>query len=646
MALVSSVSCSKDVISLKDKIHDQWFLAQSGPNKFTQLDQDLNKKSLIKKNTFDPILELANIALERARECQADPQMLGRLESYIARINLKLAASEVVKQFGDQFYRMEPDTATDLMIVDVNKLANAVHVIGRSLLPATGTYCGCKMPPEEDSKLINSGVLNYCEGVASQKGYMRESGTQVEHRMGAHSAVITLEEAPGGFDTKLTYTESGDSNWRVRRDKLIELLKKEYGFTCESEELSTKCEGMLENGNGIRALALLISRTKDIDLIDKDCIANAIEKAISEAKQINEDFGQDAYKRWEGIRDSYGWKDLLGCKLASGEERREEREEEEPESRREKLNRRVGEYLEYLADWQNKLLNEDVDYYSFTGTHWILYDEKQLEEICQSLANSGYSEAGSCKENLELTKAKDRGTIKSLIHSCGGDFEKILADAIKAGYLSTEDDVGYYAGQMAEACHHIGDSECEKKANHLLHHADEVLDKYKQPSPETPKHEWEDNVLHGLIDEVVGYADRLAVLRVELPGKGCSWAGVWDAYRMIGLEESMRLTCGEMDAKGYPPNAEGCRSATRNAKAQDKETVEDFLKTCNDPETLVQDAVNQGWNTKPSFKKALQRLGSVARYGNADIDFHRKIDDMLADSETFLKKFLAEEAVK
>lgn len=365
MTTATRQTCGGYLINAKDVIHNVWFDLQT--EKRTQGDD-----SYLRRDLLVTINQYVNDSLDQIHKCSPDNAMYKNI--LIARDNLreKLQSATPVEMEEYTFLKMPKETAREILITDINRLANYIHQAGQELIKVQGTYCGCEILGEIDMRSINTGVLNYCEGtlkLGHKRGHIMPPGNKVEHKPGAvqsHAFVVDFEQGEEGYDVNAEYTESGDSAWRVRKKGVQDMLESK-GLVCQNpiQDLSMKCKGSLKEDD-IREVALMISQLKDIDLLPEGCIDQAFDYAKKQADRLltwphKEEIWNIS---WDRASES-----VHECVAeASGElerERQRELEREDRETERKRVEARDKRREEARARERKRVerLNNEIDHH-------------------------------------------------------------------------------------------------------------------------------------------------------------------------------------------------------------------------------------------------------------------------------------------
>ncbi len=464
--------CSQKLIALKDTIHRRWYNAQAYPAKQKQLDD-----TIVLKPALDAVLEKAYEALNQAKDCQASEAQLAELARYVGTVEGKIKQAELTENLGQQYYKMPNEVAQELFITDINRLANAVHLIGSSFFIVAGEYGGCALSEDnKDTRELNNGVLSYCEGVSKPYGginsWLMERGTRVEHKLGAHKATLDFAENEDGYGIAINYDESGDQNWETRQAEARGILEGEYGATCEIDGTNMKCKTDIKDPAKIRELAGFLSRLQDLDLLEVDCIGRGAVTALETAKKENERLNAGLYKSRKGVYDVGSWADILGCRSASQARREEEsrRWEEEGYDSREaweqaRQRRAVWDAIEYSEAHANK---------SFDIIRRLL-DDNENPDRCRLaydrlLMAMGYGEEIEDKCDRVDDEVSCERIAKNIADKAKKLAPEVIAECPPVPQILHEEQQGspYHVMTVKRACELAENDECVTVANQTL----------------------------------------------------------------------------------------------------------------------------------------------------------------------------------
>lgn len=404
LTMVEEVNCGGSIIGKKDTIHRLWFELQSYPAKIRIKDD-----TLLNQEKAQQIISTAKEALEKAKKCDAPFYKIQQLEKLIKRFEDKVNAVSTTNYAGSNYYKMLPDLATDLLINDINRIANSVHIIGYGLIPTEEGYAGCEMSRGDSLSEVNRGALSYCEGVSRNLGRLREGGTSIEHLMGKHHNSIRFTEEEDGYGIRMEYVESGDDNWEDRQDCVTGHMKDRFGIRCEpGDGLLSKCQGILRSSQDIRELAYFMGSLSDVDLLTSSCIEAACTYAKENAKEIVVENKEESYRVMPYPSEASSWNEKV-CDIPA-EEQQERRELEHWESEfrfwKERAEARRKATESYKCDtmvyFEALMADESAD---------------NMESTCRRLAGlSDY--AGYCSTQSDEARELNEEAFKALVKRC------------------------------------------------------------------------------------------------------------------------------------------------------------------------------------------------------------------------------------
>ena len=438
--------CSAKIIDLKDRIHEYWFDSQTRQVRTPEI-------SYVEKESLDHLLNKGKEALTQAKECGADPSLIGQLDRLIARVGMKLAGTKEIRREGEIYYALPKEVAQNLFVSDINKLANTVHKIGRSLFEVAGKYGGCKLGPDEDTSELNAGVLSYCEGAPGENAMIMKGGTRVEHHLGCHSAKVDIQEAERGYDLKLDYTESGYENYRERLSKAIDVLQDKYNLECTGNRLHAECQGKIRDLGRIRELATFLGRLVDIDLLKEECVESAVGNAYETAREVNEELRERAYTSYEGVRDIESWKSYLDCYPEEERREREEEEEERP-SRGRILLRQLQSTTNDIRYFQGNARMSKCTPHAYSNLFYAIKNEQNIDNICMELSRIGeHWREKSCEMRLNEVKEVNTRLANELVARCPPEPIILSAEA-------TPGELQWTTNNIQAVCERIENEEC------------------------------------------------------------------------------------------------------------------------------------------------------------------------------------------
>jgi len=462
--MAETTKCAGALIELKDSIHRIWFDLQSYPSSIK-----LGDTRLLQKDLADEILARANDAVRTAEDCEApsgmEPRWEGLRESLsntIKRIAAKLQSSQVQNFSGANYYAMDQEQATSLIINDINNMANYVHRLGYSFIKNDSKYCGCRLDSGDDLAAVNKGALAYCEGVPGY-AYLRQGGTKVEHSLGAHKNVITFTEDEDGYEVGLEYIESGANVWEDRRDGVLKVLTDDYDMECESGEGQvSKCAGQIRDLDKIREIAYFMSGIHDVDLLLGQCVPDAIKLAHTSAQEVVEELGAEAYTRYPYPYDMKDWANEV-CPDLKGTLRDEEREEEEEEDDSERLVKELWSNAKwYISKIKSNLKTKPLcTWQGFARVkETIITLENNLKGICRELHEGGFYHANDdCEGAYDELEPALKSYISEFLQDCPPESVIAYVSALYSGY-----DLEPILNTVSDVCAYMDRDDCVQKA--------------------------------------------------------------------------------------------------------------------------------------------------------------------------------------
>lgn len=437
------MGCAGDIITIKDRIHQDWFELQSYPSKIKYGDQTLLRVNDVKK-----VVDDAAEAIFKASDCNVGPGYINRIRGLLDRLTEKINATTITNYLGQPYYSMPADFATNILISDINKLANAIHVAGYSLVKPGEKYGGCSLQRGQNLDAVNGGVLAYCEGVSAGTSLIQERGTKLEHQLGVHKNVIGFTEEEDGYKVNLAYTESGHSNWDRRQDGVIKQVG-EYGLECEVEGTTAKCEGDMADKDRIREMAYFFSGIHDVDLLSDKCIKLAIDWAIEKAVAVVKERSDEAYK----VFPSPYYKDEWAIDIC-GET--EERYRPTRQDRIGLVHENISETIYFMEKHRAKVKNFSCTKVPYGEADLLSNYERTLDEQCRQLGNLGDNfGAKTCENDLDQEKRLNDFAARSLTRRC--DPIPII-HSIEA--TSDRDWLNYDLGIIQKVCERAEDQKC------------------------------------------------------------------------------------------------------------------------------------------------------------------------------------------
>jgi len=404
-----------DIIKLKDMIHTKWFELQHAK-------RSGGGHAFLQKLIYDEIVRLGHEALSTLKTIDPQSPFIKRIQGPLHEFQRKAWVAEDIGYIGPKpYYVMTPEAGQDAITQDINRLANAIHHAGMSLINSREEYCGCQISEfVEDLSSINTGVLKYCEGALklnnNRRAWIHAPGDKVEHRPGSatnHANVIKFIPTEKGYDVEMKYMESGDANWMNRQDEVIGVVL-EKGGKCEVEEKTAKCQIKDTSDDDIIDLALLISQLKDIDLMSEDCIPLAFQLITQQAEELKKIEPKENIWRepWTRVSDM---SEIMECseQTYEGDADRERRE-----ITKERRFRNDIDSLESMMEWAiRKSKTEGCTKYPYN----CLADNdlsESIRESCERIKKETTYPFGWC---MNLANQREKGikeAAKDLVDRC------------------------------------------------------------------------------------------------------------------------------------------------------------------------------------------------------------------------------------
>jgi len=440
------------LIQAKDTIHTKWFELQASKRSSPEC-------AFLQKSLYDDILNLGKEALSELERGHPESKYITRLESVLNEIEWKSNVADETRIEGEVYYVMTPERGRDAITLDINRLANEVHLAGMSLLQAQAQYCGCNISPLVDLRSINTGVLRYCEGTLSlgrKRGWVHAPGATVEHKPGAverHANTVKFEPTERGYDLDIEYVESGDSNWRLRQGGVVDFIVKKDGRCGDLGELMVKCDIKDASEDDILDLALLVSQLKDIDLLNRECIPMAFELAHEQATELKGlepreelwDVNWTRASEFDAVRDCEG-----GEYSEDGEADRERR------IRRAELERRCTAAIEADESEINYAIEKAQNDPCTLKPYSRLDDVNYIEGIlaaCQQIKRETNGPWAWCMDLAKERKEDLKHAAKDLVERCPP--EGIILGLEAMGYIGK-----YPMTQVAYICELAENQDC------------------------------------------------------------------------------------------------------------------------------------------------------------------------------------------
>lgn len=455
--MVKVADAAGALIKFKDDIHTQWFELQGSK----RADQE---HSFLERSAYDEIVRLGKEAINMLREADPGSQFIPRIKKPLNEVEWKSNVAEDITHIGPTvFYVMTPERGQEVITQDINRLANEIHQAGMSLIKAGEEYCGCNVEDIiEDISSINTGVLRYCEGALYRQGrvaWILEPGDVVEHRPGtvaSHVNKIKFEPTEKGYNIDMVYTESGDENWRGRRDGVVALIKKKGG-SCDIphiDNLSSKCEIENASDETILDIALMLSQLKDVDLAARDCIPMAFELMKIQADELKKiEPKEEIWKTpWTIVPD---FSEMMECQEGASVPERER--EERRERRKALLEERLSVDIESLdEDIKWALHHSETDPCTIMP-YLRLHDGNVIEDIrntCDRIKNETDGSYGWCQSLANLREEEIKEAAKELVGRCPP--EGIILGVEASSYPGRD----YDLSRINYVCHEAGNEAC------------------------------------------------------------------------------------------------------------------------------------------------------------------------------------------
>jgi hypothetical protein len=444
------VECAGPLIETKDKLHRRWFELQSFPQNV-----ESEGTTLLDRRLLDIIVEESQKAVDYAKGCEADPEHIAMASGLITRLKDKIDFSDKTRYAGRVYYRMLPTMATSILISDINKLINSIHEMGRAFVDIEGRFGGCALERQDDTRELNRATLAYCEGVASS-GTLRKSGTVVEHKLGAHHNVLEVDEQEDGYNAQIEYTESGASNWDSRQQGVMNHLKEKWGIECEAQGLSAKCRGKVKTPLEFTEIAYFLSSIRDVDLLNYNCVLEAIEWAESEASNTVEELKGKSYTRKPYPNDSDDWRTTI-CPYDEERERRRRRED-----RLQELDSNASYWTSKGTSAVDKLAGEPckIDVYGLANE--AITARENLKSVCREIREVGGSSL-DCDYDKNILEERSKEAFKTLLERCP---TAPIIKVLESKYTGYE--LAYNMHELENVCEDIGDEDCLREVNEAI----------------------------------------------------------------------------------------------------------------------------------------------------------------------------------
>lgn len=439
------------LIQAKDTIHTKWFELQASKRSSPEC-------AFLQKSLYDDILNLGKEALSELERGHSISKHIPRLESVLNEIEWKSNVADETRIGGEVYYVMTPERGRDAITLDINRLANQVHLAGMSLLQAKEEYCGCDISPLLILSSINTGVLRYCEGtlyLAKRRGWVQGPGDRVEHKPGAvdrHANTVKFEPTEKGYDLDIEYVESGDSNWRLRQGGVADFIVKKGGRCGDLGDLMVKCEIKDASEEDILDLALLVSQLKDIDLLNRDCIPMAFELALEQATELKA--VEPREELWDIDWTRAGNFDAIKvCEGGDGEDGEDDRERRD---RRSKKGERLTADIEAYQSDMTYAIEKAKDAPCTWKPYSRLDDGDYADNIlvnCQQIKTETSEAWGWCMDLAKELKEDLKHAAKGLVERCPP--EGIILGLEATGYIGK-----YPLTQVAHICALAENQDC------------------------------------------------------------------------------------------------------------------------------------------------------------------------------------------
>jgi hypothetical protein len=480
---MSASDCGVEIIRKKDSMHQDWDSLQKKPGKMS-----VGMEVLLDKNMVDEVVRLAEEAIEVARNCPEKQPDVTQLADKLEEVRERVRGFGKTHYYTMNFYTMTPPEATDFIIQDINQLINYAHNIGASLVEIEGNHGGCGLEVGTNLKAVNEGTLAYCEGVPSPswhghefRAQLSEGGQRVVHRMGAHRNDIWVTEGPRekGWDIKIKYQESGDTNWTYRQDAVKDVLQDQYGLKCGergesgdanegqsdySSSLAITCKGNLRDMQKLREIAFFMSSLSDVDYLQDWCIEDVVQRAAADAVEVVKEHEIKTFT--QKPRSSSLMKNGRFC----GNEN-EEREEEEEEERSDRLEGDIRWMSDNIMESAEKVPSGKCSIDQFEYVDSILSQYNSLDYKCRRHKEQFDWKPDACfdldERMNEINEAAGR-----LVEGCKP--EKFLP-SFMAQYATNSWYLNSALHDVKKVCRHArGEAgrECEKQVQAALNQID------------------------------------------------------------------------------------------------------------------------------------------------------------------------------
>lgn len=649
------MSIGMEVMRAKDQIHRHWLDVQM--NKHTE-----EGEVYILKSAMDAIVTKGGEALALLEDVQSQmstdeelDDLIGQVQHYLSNCKPDYWADEddiMEGVDGQEYYITTPDQAGELVMTDINFLANKIHQAGYSLLGDAGEYCGCVIKASgDDIASINSGVMKYCQGTLKldyPRGVILPPGDMVEHRPGGaqkHAFVASFEDAEGGYQTKVDYTESGDHNWRIRKQYLMDFLEG-IGLECEKgkdenglETLSLYCNGVLDERD-ILKMALVVSQLKDIDLLYHECISVAFEEVYSQAADLLDKYAGpegDVESMWDGPWVRAGHNTTVN-ECSEGVRHRRAREYRR-EQRVHILDATIHEYLERtrraraliaaseyakcekdVPHTEDLALMPAVPFRNLTEAH---HDLELADCACAEITESPYADRydGDCEAELQSASVDLQEAEMAVCKRCG--IEETMAGVVSNPHYKNYDKYSSL-WRVREVAERALLGATEEFADELggfatapvvfVKQMDELFEKYNSwvtlEALVIAKRQREERIA-SLNAQVETRVDIAREKRENALSSEFSQGYCWPRFYQLALADEQRRNmdkaCGELKEVGAEEQAVNCWGVSGGMLREDRDAMAELLADCSVAQTVSELKIGVG-NTRWNVTRRLNTL--------------------------------------
>ena len=581
------MSVASDLIRIKDEIHDSWYKMQRDK----RVEHDM---AIINEGYFNDIYQNGMDAISQLEEGgEGEGSEAEEIRSLLNRLAVKKAKAENVEIDGVQSLRMPREMASDLIITDINKLANAIHRIGQSRLRTEGSYAGCVIDADiEDISGVNTGALRYCEGclhLDHMRGTIIEPGNTVEHRPGSasnHANVVSFEEGDNGYDVRIEYSESGDRNWKDRQEGVRSFLEKK-GMKCETAGLSMLCMGALGDDD-ISETALMFSQLKDIDLLEAECIPIAFDFTAGQTRDLMDYYRGNMGDMWGATWTRAGRSDdVVDCEAQIEQEAIERQEQREAwEERRARREARKEEERTHLSDIANRRHNADIapcDLWAYRELSNAISDQQFHDVYCESYRDS--YDTKSCERLFERERGANSESAASLISRCPAvpiieSHEADLNADMQRYDLSIEESIRTFmraCDDVATVCAEAGDEDCVKTIESIGDRVkrDGQFSAQKMPLGATVAHAGDTLRWKGLVDQGLTRSE-MHIRNLPPKADAYSYPKIYDGLaRAFDEIRQIDPICDKIE---LPADREECLFNVQQAKKVNRQTAVERLE--------------------------------------------------------------------